>query len=190
MVPTGHAGDGQQHRARPTTSSCPTIGCMSVPGLLTDDYDTPFKDEVLYRSAFIPVAALILVGPQLGLAQAALDYVIEKGHKRGIAYTRVRVATRRTDVPAGDLQGGDARRHRPPVRLPRRRRHRRCGTGRSHDDLRRAGPGPDGHRPRRRVGSRSDPGAVLGPRGVELRRGEPDAADRGATPRSPAGTRS
>ena len=42
---------------------------------------------MLYRSAFIPVAALILVGPQLGLAQAALDYVIEKGHKRGIAYT-------------------------------------------------------------------------------------------------------
>jgi alkylation response protein AidB-like acyl-CoA dehydrogenase len=60
---------------------------MSVPGLLTHHYDTPFKDEVLYRSAFIPVAALILVGPQLGLAQAALDYVIEKGHKRGIAYT-------------------------------------------------------------------------------------------------------
>lgn len=60
---------------------------MSVPGLLTGHYDTPFKDEVLYRSAFIPVAALILVGPQLGLAQAALDYVIEKGHKRGIAYT-------------------------------------------------------------------------------------------------------
>ena len=60
---------------------------MSVPGLLAGDYDTPYKDEVLYRSAFIPVAALILVGPQLGLAQAALDYVIEKGHKRGIAYT-------------------------------------------------------------------------------------------------------
>jgi 3-hydroxy-9,10-secoandrosta-1,3,5(10)-triene-9,17-dione monooxygenase len=58
-----------------------------VPGLLNHEYATPFKDEVLYRSAFIPVAALILVGPQLGLAQAALDYVIEKGHKRGIAYS-------------------------------------------------------------------------------------------------------
>jgi 3-hydroxy-9,10-secoandrosta-1,3,5(10)-triene-9,17-dione monooxygenase len=58
-----------------------------VPGLLTHEYDTPFDDEVLYRSAFIPVAALILVGPQLGLAQAALDFVIEKGHKRGIAYS-------------------------------------------------------------------------------------------------------
>ncbi len=59
----------------------------SVPGLLNHEYDTPFKDEELYRSAFIPVAALILAGPQLGLAQAALDYVIEKGHKRGIAYS-------------------------------------------------------------------------------------------------------
>jgi alkylation response protein AidB-like acyl-CoA dehydrogenase len=58
-----------------------------VPGLLTHEYDTPFKDEALYRSAFIPVAALILAGPQLGLAQAALDFVIEKGHKRGIAYS-------------------------------------------------------------------------------------------------------
>jgi 3-hydroxy-9,10-secoandrosta-1,3,5(10)-triene-9,17-dione monooxygenase len=58
-----------------------------VPGLLNHEYATPFTDEALYRSEFIPVAALILVGPQLGLAQAALDYVIEKGHKRGIAYS-------------------------------------------------------------------------------------------------------
>ena len=58
-----------------------------VPGLLNHEYDTPFKGETLYQSAFIPVAALILAGPQLGLAQAALDYVIEKGHKRGIAYS-------------------------------------------------------------------------------------------------------
>lgn len=59
----------------------------SVPGLLTHQYDTPFVDEVLYRSAFVPVAALVLAGPQLGLAQAALDYVISMGHKRGITYT-------------------------------------------------------------------------------------------------------
>ena len=48
---------------------------------------TPFTDEALYRSAFIPVAALILVGPQLGLAQAALDLVIEKAPKRSVSYT-------------------------------------------------------------------------------------------------------
>ena len=73
---------------------------ISLPGLLTHSYDTPFKDEVLYRSAFIPVAALILVGPQLGLAQAALDYVVEKGHKRGIAYTEYDV---QRDAPTFQL---------------------------------------------------------------------------------------
>ncbi|MEJ2871235.1 acyl-CoA dehydrogenase family protein [Actinomycetospora sp. OC33-EN08] len=44
-------------------------------------------DEALYRSAFIPVAALVLAGPQLGLAQAALDLVVEKAPKRTISYT-------------------------------------------------------------------------------------------------------
>ena len=59
----------------------------AVPGLLTHHYDTPFSDETLYRSAFVPVAALVLAGPQLGLAQATLDYVLEKGHTRGITYS-------------------------------------------------------------------------------------------------------
>ncbi len=60
---------------------------MSVPGLIVGNPPTPHTDEALYRSAFIPVAALILIGPQLGLAQAALDFVIEKAPKRGITYT-------------------------------------------------------------------------------------------------------
>ena len=72
-----------------------------VPGLLTHQYDTPFSDEVLYRSEFVPVAALILAGPQLGLAQAALDYVIEKGHKRGITYSEFEV---QRDAPTFQLQ--------------------------------------------------------------------------------------
>jgi 3-hydroxy-9,10-secoandrosta-1,3,5(10)-triene-9,17-dione monooxygenase len=73
----------------------------SVGGLLTGQYDTPFKDEKLYQSAFVPVAALILAGPQLGLAQAALDYVIEKGHKRGITYSDYEV---QRDAPTFQLQ--------------------------------------------------------------------------------------
>jgi 3-hydroxy-9,10-secoandrosta-1,3,5(10)-triene-9,17-dione monooxygenase len=44
-------------------------------------------DEALYRSAFVPVAALVLAGPQLGMAQAALDLVVEKAPKRSISYT-------------------------------------------------------------------------------------------------------
>ena len=51
------------------------------------EFETPFKDEVSYRSAFIPVAALVLVGAQLGMARAALAHVIEKASQRSIAYT-------------------------------------------------------------------------------------------------------
>ncbi len=41
----------------------------------------------LYRSAFVPLAALILVGPQLGMARAALEYVISMADKRAVTYT-------------------------------------------------------------------------------------------------------
>ncbi len=51
------------------------------------DYATPFTDEAAYRAAFIPVAALILVGAQLGMSRAALAHVIEKAPQRAIAYT-------------------------------------------------------------------------------------------------------
>ena len=47
------AGDGEQHRTARDVF-VPDHRLMSVPGLLTRNYDTPFKDEVLYRSAFIP----------------------------------------------------------------------------------------------------------------------------------------
>lgn len=59
----------------------------SVPALIEGNPATPFKDEALYRSAFIPVAALALVGPQLGLAARALEYVLEKAKTRGVSYT-------------------------------------------------------------------------------------------------------
>jgi 3-hydroxy-9,10-secoandrosta-1,3,5(10)-triene-9,17-dione monooxygenase len=68
----------------------------SVPALLSQTYDTPFTDEVLYRSSFVPVAALVLAGPQLGLAQAALDYTIAKAPTRGITYSEWE---RQTDSP-------------------------------------------------------------------------------------------
>lgn len=60
---------------------------VSVPALIGGQAPTPFKDEKLYRSAFIPVAALGLVGPQLGLASRALEYVREKARTRGVSYT-------------------------------------------------------------------------------------------------------
>ena len=60
---------------------------MSVPKVFAGDMPTPYKDEALYRVAFIPVAAIVLAGPQLGLCSRALDYVIAMATKRKIAYT-------------------------------------------------------------------------------------------------------
>lgn len=65
----------------------PSHRYLSVVEAIQGRSATPFSDEALYRSGFIPVAALILVGPQLGLAQAALDLVVEKAPKRSVSYT-------------------------------------------------------------------------------------------------------
>jgi alkylation response protein AidB-like acyl-CoA dehydrogenase len=45
------------------------------------------RQEALYRSAFVPVLAIVLVGPILGMARAALDQFVSKIGKRGITYT-------------------------------------------------------------------------------------------------------
>jgi alkylation response protein AidB-like acyl-CoA dehydrogenase len=58
-----------------------------VPKGIENEYPTEHTDEVLYRSSLIPVLALILVGPQLGLARAARDLAIAKAPKRAISYT-------------------------------------------------------------------------------------------------------
>lgn len=60
---------------------------VSMVGLLNGRNDNPFQDETLYRTPFMPAAEIVLVGPQLGLAQAALDLVVEKSTKRGVTYT-------------------------------------------------------------------------------------------------------
>ena len=51
------------------------------------EYPTELKDEAEYRAALIPVAALILIGAQLGIGRAALKYVIDKAPQRAISYT-------------------------------------------------------------------------------------------------------
>jgi alkylation response protein AidB-like acyl-CoA dehydrogenase len=60
---------------------------LPAAGLLRDDFPTPHKNEGLYRSSFMPAAALLLIGPLLGLATRALELVIENAPKRAIAYT-------------------------------------------------------------------------------------------------------
>lgn len=60
---------------------------MSILKAIPGDYPTPFKEEASYRAAFVPVAALVLIGAQLGLGRAALKHVVEKASQRNIAYT-------------------------------------------------------------------------------------------------------
>jgi 3-hydroxy-9,10-secoandrosta-1,3,5(10)-triene-9,17-dione monooxygenase len=79
----------------------PSYRIISVPRAIEGDYATPFKNEPLYRSAFIPILSLILVGPQLGMARAALETVLQQVPKRGIAYT---VYTKQAEAPTTQLQ--------------------------------------------------------------------------------------
>ncbi len=60
---------------------------MSVSQTMGGNAPTPFTDEILYRCAFIPVAALILAGPMVGLVKRAHEFVLEKAAKRTISYT-------------------------------------------------------------------------------------------------------
>ena len=50
-------------------------------------FDTEFEDEPLYRSTLSGFAALSIAGPLLGMAQAALELVLEKAPKRSITYS-------------------------------------------------------------------------------------------------------
>ena len=61
---------------------------MSVPKAIEGDYPNErLAQEPFYRSAFVPLLALVLVGTQLGLGRAALDFVISRAAKKPISYT-------------------------------------------------------------------------------------------------------
>lgn len=66
---------------------------LPVSEAIEGSYPTEHKDEALYRSAFTSSLVLVLVGPQLGLARAALDFVTSKANKKGIAYTSYTLQT-------------------------------------------------------------------------------------------------
>jgi len=77
----------------------------SMEQIMDGDYGTPFTEEVLYRSAFVPVAALILAAPLLGMAQAALDLVLEKVPGRAATAT---FYDRQSEVPGAQLDLANA----------------------------------------------------------------------------------
>jgi alkylation response protein AidB-like acyl-CoA dehydrogenase len=61
---------------------------LSVSAAIEGDYRSErLADEPLYRSAFVSVLALSLIGPQLGLGRAALELVREASGKKPISHT-------------------------------------------------------------------------------------------------------
>ena len=78
---------------------------LSIPKALAGEYPSEFIDEAAYRAAIAPVFALVLIGAQLGMARAALRYVIEKASQRAIAYTSFQ---KQSDSVAFQLQVSQA----------------------------------------------------------------------------------
>jgi 3-hydroxy-9,10-secoandrosta-1,3,5(10)-triene-9,17-dione monooxygenase len=68
----------------------PTHRFLPYPKAFHGEYLTEFKDESVYRAAFVPLTVLILAGAQLGVARAALDLVKQWAPKRGITHTTFR----------------------------------------------------------------------------------------------------
>jgi 3-hydroxy-9,10-secoandrosta-1,3,5(10)-triene-9,17-dione monooxygenase len=73
---------------------------VSVSRLLAGETDNPHKEEALYRIPFMAGGTLNVVGPQLGLAQAALDLVTGDAGQRGIALSSY---GRKADAPVVQL---------------------------------------------------------------------------------------
>ena len=88
---------------------------MLVPPAIVGQYPTEhIGSEPFYRSALVPVLALVLVGPQLGMGQAALDYVIGKAAKKPVSYT---FFTAQTESVGFQLQVAEAARLLDTARL-------------------------------------------------------------------------
>ncbi len=65
----------------------PSYRVLSFPEAIEHRYPTEFKDEALYRSAFVSVLVLVLVAPHVGMARAALEHVIAHAPHRPISHT-------------------------------------------------------------------------------------------------------
>ncbi len=68
-------------------------------------YYGPFNDHPLYRSAFIPLTAIVLAFPILGLGMHMIERVLETMPKRNIPYTAY---TKSGEAPVTHLQLGEA----------------------------------------------------------------------------------
>lgn len=84
----------------------PAHRILSVTHALQGAYPTEFKDEALYRAAFVPTLALSLAGPLLGLARGAMELVLASlATGRGILHTHYAQAR---EAPSTQMQLAEA----------------------------------------------------------------------------------
>ena len=69
---------------------------LPYPAAFEGRYRTEHTEEIVYRVALVPVTVLILIGAQLGIARAALDYTIARAPARGVTHTNYRTQTEST----------------------------------------------------------------------------------------------
>jgi 3-hydroxy-9,10-secoandrosta-1,3,5(10)-triene-9,17-dione monooxygenase len=65
----------------------PDYRVLSMAAVAGPDRPTPYKDEALFRSSLFPSIVIPVLGPLLGMAARALEYVIERAPEKGIAQT-------------------------------------------------------------------------------------------------------
>ena len=83
----------------------PDARLISLPGLCLGVNDVSFKENSLYWSAMIPVMAIILVFPPLGLGMHMLEEILTSLPGKNIAYTAY---INQMEAPVTHLQIGEA----------------------------------------------------------------------------------
>ncbi|MFC9555884.1 acyl-CoA dehydrogenase family protein [Rhodococcus sp. NPDC056960] len=85
----------------------PDARILSVTDMMEGRTASEFQDETLYHSSLVPVLALVLVGPVLGMAEGAYDTVVSTLQKnKPIAYSFYQ---RSIDAPSTQLNMAEAR---------------------------------------------------------------------------------
>ena len=83
----------------------PDARLLSLPKAAAGVNEGGFKDETLYQSAVIPLMAIILVFPALGLGMRMLEETLKAIEGKNIAYTAY---TNQMEAPVTHLQIGEA----------------------------------------------------------------------------------
>ena len=83
----------------------PDYRVFSMADAFSGNYQGGFRDQPLYRAAFMPVLAIILAFPVLGLAMHMLEEVLRQLPNRAIPYTGYK---KQAEAPVTHLQLGEA----------------------------------------------------------------------------------